>query len=128
MEFFPVYYAGQLQTLSSSYGNFAFNWFFHLLKNEVRLKKNAITKTFLTNIYNMGYKELLLECQKLLNEGDFEGMIKKLEELSKMEPSSKEEAEESLKLLDFLIEEVKKRQEEIFNKMVNYQKFKNYLR
>ncbi|WP_164930734.1 hypothetical protein [Aquifex aeolicus] len=76
----------------------------------------------------MGYKELLLECQKLLNEGDFEGMIKKLEELSKMEPSSKEEAEESLKLLDFLIEEVKKRQEEIFNKMVNYQKFKNYLR
>jgi len=76
----------------------------------------------------MGYKEVLLECQKLLNEGDFEGMVKKLEELSKMEPSSKEEAEESLKLLDFLIEEVKKRQEELFNKMVNYQKFKNYLR
>jgi len=76
----------------------------------------------------MGYKELLLECQKLLNEGNFDEMIKKLEELSKMEPSSKEEAEESLRLLDFLVEEVKKKQEELFNKMISYQKFKNYLR
>jgi len=76
------------------------------------------------------YKELLLECQKLLNQGDFDNLVKKIEELAKTQPQglTKEEAEEALRILDFLISEVGKKQQELFNKMVNYQKFKNYLR
>lgn len=76
------------------------------------------------------YKELLLNCQKYLSEGNYDKLLEELEKLrnTPVEEMSKEEAEEALRLLDFLITEVEKHQEEIFTKMVNYQKFKNYLR
>ncbi|GAB6065969.1 hypothetical protein JCM9492_10610 [Aquifex pyrophilus] len=76
------------------------------------------------------YKEKLLKCQKLLSENKYEELLKEIEELSKMNPEgmTKEEAQESLRILDFLISEVEKRREELFNRMMNYQRFKNYLR
>ena len=76
------------------------------------------------------YKEHLLNCQKYLSEGDYEKLLMELEKLREISPEgmSKKEAEEALRILDFLISEVQKHQEEIFTKMVNYQKFKNYLR
>ncbi|NPB08052.1 MAG: hypothetical protein GXN96_03890 [Aquificae bacterium] len=78
----------------------------------------------------MSYKEVLLECQKLLAQKDYENLVKKLEELKGLSPDgmSREEIEEVLKILDFLVEEVKKHQEEITRKMINYQRFKGYLR
>lgn len=76
------------------------------------------------------YKEHLINCQKYLSEGDYEKLLSELEVLKEIpiESMSKEEAEEALKILDFLISEVQKHQEELFTKMVNFQKFKNYLR
>ncbi len=76
------------------------------------------------------YKERLLTCQKYLTEKNYDKLLEEIEKLRdiSVKDLSKEEAEEALKILDFLISEVQKHQEEIFNKMVNYQKFKNYLR
>ncbi len=76
------------------------------------------------------YKEHLQNCQKYLSEGNYEKLLSELEKLKEtpLEGMTKEEAEEALRILDFLISEVQKHQEEIFTKMVNYQKFKNYLR
>lgn len=76
------------------------------------------------------YKETLLNCQKYLSEGNYEKLLEELEKLKEIPPEgmTKEEAQETLRILDFLISEVQKHQEEIFTKMVNYQKFKNYLR
>jgi len=78
----------------------------------------------------MKYKEILVECQKLLAQRDYENLVKKLEELKEISPEgmTKAEIEETLKILDFLVEEVKKHQEELTQKMINYQKFKGYLR
>lgn len=76
------------------------------------------------------YKERLLNCQKFLAEGDYDGLLAEIEKLKEvpLEGMTKEEAQEALRILDFLISEVQKHQEELFTKMVNYQKFKNYLR
>ena len=76
------------------------------------------------------YKERLLRCQKYLAEENYDKLLQELEKLKEIpvEGLSEEEAREALSILDFLISEAKKHQEEIFKKMVNYQKFKNYLR
>lgn len=74
------------------------------------------------------YKERLLRCQKFLAEGDYENLVKELEELKSLNPETQEEAEEALRILEFLISQVEKHQEDIMQKMINYQKFKNYLR
>ncbi|WP_461830226.1 hypothetical protein [Aquifex sp.] len=78
----------------------------------------------------VSYKEQLLNCQKYLSEGNYDKLLTELEKLKEipLEGMTREEAEEALRILDFLISEVQKHQEEIFTKMVNYQKFKNYLR
>ena len=74
------------------------------------------------------FKEKLLKCQKFLAEKDYDSLVKEIQGLKNLKVESKEEAEEALRILDFLISQVEKHQEEIIQKMVNYQKFKNYLR
>ncbi|NPA32457.1 MAG: hypothetical protein GXO04_02395 [Aquificae bacterium] len=76
------------------------------------------------------FKKVLLECQRYLSAGDYERALEGIRRLSELSPKglSEEEAREALRLIDFLISEVEKRRDELYEKLVNHQRFKNYLR
>ncbi len=77
-------------------------------------------------------KELLLECELLLKEKKYEELIKLCQKLQDMDFKesfqNKEEAEECLKIINYLIESAEKERTEIANIFVNMNRFKGYLK
>jgi len=77
---------------------------------------------------NEDLKELLLKCQVYLEEGDFDKLIETLEKVvsSDFKGLSKEDYEEALKIIEFLIEKAEKKKLDIAEKLMNFQRFKGY--
>ncbi len=79
---------------------------------------------------NEDLKQLLLRCEVYLEEGDFESLIKTLERVVSMDLRGldREEYEEALKIIEFLIEKAEKKKTDIAEKLMNFQRFKGYTR
>ncbi len=79
---------------------------------------------------NRNLKDLLLECEMLLEKEDFDTLIKVLGEINSEEINnlSKEEYEEALKIIEFLIEKAEKKKLGIAEKLMNFQRFRGYLK
>jgi hypothetical protein len=79
---------------------------------------------------NENLKELLLKCEVYLEEEKFEDLINTLEKIVSLELKdlSKEEYEEALKLIEFLIQRAEKKKLDIAQKLMNFQRFKGYLK
>ncbi|MDQ7038261.1 MAG: hypothetical protein Q9N26_03555 [Aquificota bacterium] len=79
---------------------------------------------------NESLKDLLTRCQILLEEGNFDELIKTLERIKAMDLKnlSKEEYEEALRIIEFLIKKAEDRKKDIAEKLMNLQKFKGYTR
>lgn len=75
-------------------------------------------------------RELLLKCQLHLQEGDLDSLIETLDRVMELDLSglSEEEYSEALRLVEFLIERAKEKRDEISQKLVNFQRFKGYLK
>ncbi|GEM_PF-663264 len=75
-------------------------------------------------------KEKLSGCQVYLEEGEYDKLLTSLEEISSTDFSdlSTQEAEEILKMLNFLIEKAQSKRQEIAGKLVNFSRFREYLR
>ncbi len=79
---------------------------------------------------NENLKSLLLKCQVLLEEGDFDNLIKTLEEINSMDLKGlkREDYEEALRLIEFLIKKAEEKKLNIAEKIMNIQRFKGYAR
>ncbi len=79
---------------------------------------------------NEDLKSLLLKCQIMLEEGDLDGLIKTLEKINSMDLRglTKEEYEEALRIIEFLIKKAEEKKIDIAEKLMNIQKFKKYTR
>lgn len=77
---------------------------------------------------NEGLKELLLRCQVHLEEGELDKLVETLEKVLSLDLRGlrREEYEESLKILDFLIENAEKKKLQIAEKLMNLQRFRRY--
>ncbi len=77
-------------------------------------------------------KELLLECELLLKEKKYDELIKLCQEFNNIDfkesLNTKEEAEECLRIIDYLIQTAEKERTEIANVFVNMNRFKGYLK
>ena len=75
-------------------------------------------------------KELLTKCQVYLEEGDFDKLIETLQKIASMDLKgfSKEDYEEALKIIEFLIERAEKKKLDIAEKLMNFQRFKGYMK
>lgn len=79
---------------------------------------------------NESLKDILLKCQVYLEEGDYDNLIKSLERILELDLSNlkKEDYEEALRIIDFLIEKAEKKKLDIAQKLMNLQRFKGYAR
>ena len=79
---------------------------------------------------NESLRDILLKCQVYLEEGDYDNLIKSLERILELDLSNlkKEDYEEALRIIDFLIEKAEKKKLDIAQKLMNFQKFKGYAR
>ncbi len=79
---------------------------------------------------NEDLKELLTRCQVYLEEGDFDKLIETLEKVASMDLKglSREEYEEALKIIEFLIEKAEKKKLDIAEKLMNFQRFRGYIK
>ncbi|NPA40990.1 MAG: hypothetical protein GXO18_01800 [Aquificae bacterium] len=79
---------------------------------------------------NKSLKELLLKCEVYLEREDFDSLMETLEEVLKLDFSnlSKEEYEEALKIIEFLIQKAEKKKHDIAEKLFNFQRFKGYIK
>jgi len=79
---------------------------------------------------NEGLKELLLKCEIYLEEGDFDNLIRTLEKVisSDFKNMSREDYEEALRIIEFLIEKAERKKADIAEKLMNFQRFKGYLK
>jgi len=79
---------------------------------------------------NEGLKELLLKCEVYLEEGDFDNLIETLNKVVSMDLKDlkKEDYESALKIIDFLIEKAEKKKLDIAEKLMNFQRFKGYIK
>ena len=75
-------------------------------------------------------KDLLTKCQIYLEDGNYDLLISTLEKLTSanLENMTKEECEEAIKIVDFLIERAEKKRLRIAEKLINFRKFKDYLK
>lgn len=75
-------------------------------------------------------KELLTKCQVYLEEGDFDKLIETLEKVASMDLKglSREDYEEALRIIEFLIERAEKKKLDIAEKLMNFQRFKGYIK
>ncbi len=75
-------------------------------------------------------KNLLTKCQILLEEGNLDELIKTLEKINAMDLKNlkKEEYEEALRIIEFLIKKAEEKKLNIAEKLMNLQKFKGYTR
>ncbi len=81
-------------------------------------------------MHNQSLKELLTKCELLLEDGDLDNLEKTVRKIMEMDFSNleKEDFEEAIRILDFLMEKAEKKKQEIAEKLVNFQKFKGYLK
>ncbi len=81
-------------------------------------------------MHNQSLKELLTKCELLLEDGDLDNLEKTVRKIMEMDLSNleKEDFEEAIRILDFLMEKAEKKKQEIAEKLVNFQKFKGYLK
>lgn len=81
-------------------------------------------------MHNQSLKELLTKCELLLEDGDLDNLEKTVQQIMEMDFSNleKEDFEEAIRILDFLMEKAEKKKQEIAEKLVNFQKFKGYLK
>ncbi len=79
---------------------------------------------------NENLKDLLLKCEVYLEKDDFDSLIKTLERVvsSDLKGLRKEEYEEALKIIEFLIQKAEKKKTDVAEKLMNFQKFKGYLK
>lgn len=79
---------------------------------------------------NENLKELLLKCEVYLEEGDFDSLIETLNKVVSMDLKDlkKEDYEEALKIIEFLIEKAEKKKLDIAEKLMNFQRFKGYIK
>jgi len=79
---------------------------------------------------NEDLKKLLLKCEVYLEEGDFENLIKTLEKVVSMDLKGmdREEYEEALRIIEFLIDKAEKRKTDVAEKLMNFQRFKGYIK
>ncbi len=76
-------------------------------------------------------KDLLLKCEVLLEEENYDELVKTLEKINRMDfrNLSKEDFQQALKIVDFLIDKAEKKRDEIAQKLMNFQRFKgSYLK
>ncbi len=75
-------------------------------------------------------KELLVKCELLLEEGDFEALNATLKEILAMDFSSLngKDFEEAVRIIDFLLSKAEDKKQDIAQKLVNFQKFKGYIK
>ncbi len=74
------------------------------------------------------FKELLLRCEVYLEEENYDSLIETLEKLMSVDISklSKEEYEEALRIVEFLIKRAEEKKLKIAEKIMNFQRFKGY--
>ncbi len=74
-------------------------------------------------------KKLLLQCELYVQTEDFDKAKKCLEEIASMDVSkeSKEDIEESIKILNYIIEIASEKRLSLAQAIANFNKFKNYL-
>ncbi len=79
---------------------------------------------------NEDLKKLLLKCEIYLEEGDFDKLIRTLERIASMDLKNmrREDYEEALRLIEFLIEKAEKKKVDIAEKLMNFQRFRGYLK
>jgi len=79
---------------------------------------------------NEDLKELLLKCEVYLEEGDFDNLIETLNKVVSMDLKDlkKEDYESALKIIEFLIEKAEKKKLDIAEKLMNFQRFKGYIK
>ncbi|EDP74927.1 hypothetical protein [Hydrogenivirga sp. 128-5-R1-1] len=79
---------------------------------------------------NENLKEILLKCEVYLEEGNYDALIESLEKLVNLELKdfTKEDYEEALKIIEFLIKKAEDRKLNIAEKLMNFQRFKGYIR
>ncbi len=79
---------------------------------------------------NEDLKKLLLKCEIYLEEGDFDKLIRTLERIASMDLKNmrREDYEEALRLIEFLIEKAEKKKIDIAEKLMNFQRFRGYLK
>ncbi len=79
---------------------------------------------------NESLKELLLKCEVYLEEGDFDSLVDTLEKLASVDLKnlSKEDYEEALRIVDFLIKRAEEKRDNVAQKLMNFQRFKGYIR
>ncbi len=79
---------------------------------------------------NENLKDILLKCEVYLEEGDFDNLMKTLERIVSLDFKNlkKEDYEEALKIIEFLIQKAEKKKLDIAEKLINFQKFKGYLK
>jgi hypothetical protein len=75
-------------------------------------------------------RDKLARCQVFLEEGDYDSMIETLKEISESDFSnlSLEEAKELMNLLNFLVEKTEAKRQELAQNLVNFSRFREYLR
>ena len=69
----------------------------------------------------------LLELQKVLQEGDLDKLLEGIQNLPSFEGLTLEEAQECLKILDYLILLAQEKQNQIAQALVNIKRFKGAL-
>jgi len=79
---------------------------------------------------NENLKDLLLKCEVYLEEGDFDNLIETLNKVVSMDfkDLKKEDYEEALKIIEFLIDKAEKKKLDIAEKLMNFQRFKGYIK
>ena len=79
---------------------------------------------------NEDLKKLLLKCEIYLEEGDFDNLIRTLEKVVSMDLKNlqKEDYEEALRIIEFLIEKAEKKKADVAEKLMNFHRFKGYLK
>ncbi len=79
---------------------------------------------------NDNLKDVLLKCEVYLEKEDFDNLIKTLEEVLNLDLKSlsKEDYEEALRIIEFLIQKAEEKKLDIAQKLMNFQKFKGYLK
>ncbi|WP_457601058.1 hypothetical protein [Hydrogenivirga sp.] len=79
---------------------------------------------------NEDLKELLLRCEVYLEEDNYDALIDTLEKVvsSDLSKLSKEDYEEALRIIEFLIDKAEKKKLDIAEKLMNFQRFKGYIK
>ncbi len=79
---------------------------------------------------NENLKEILLKCEVYLEEGNYDALIESLEKVVSIDLKelSREDYEEALRIIEFLIKKAEEKKLNIAEKLMNFQKFKGYIK